>query len=224
MKRLRLLLIAALPLILMACSSPGTRGTIAELRDRRIDIKEARIEGGLVKAMESYRRFLEETPDSALSPEAIRRLADLKVEKEYGLITDQEPAIPAPEPAPRPVAGPPGREEPLTRTAGESEDDFAKRMSRGEPLPAEVEAGAETSAGLPEEGDDLEKVGPLEAIALYRKLLDKYPMYERNDQVLYQMSRAYAELGRTEEAMQVMDRLVDEFPRSRYMDQVQFRR
>ncbi len=224
MKRLRLLVIAALPLILQACSSPGTRGTIAELRDRRIDIKEERIEGGLVKAMESYQRFLEETPDSALSPEAIRRLADLKVEKEYGLITDQEPAIPAPEPAPRPVTGPAGREEPLTRTAGESEADFAKRMNRGEPLPARIEAGAETGVELPGEGDDLEKAGPLEAIVLYRKLLDKYPMYERNDQVLYQMSRAYAELGRNKEAMQVMDRLVDEFPRSRYMDEVQFRR
>ncbi|MBE0598512.1 MAG: tetratricopeptide repeat protein, partial [Desulfuromonadales bacterium] len=57
-----------------------------------------------------------------------------------------------------------------------------------------------------------------------RKLLDQYPLYERNDQVLYQMSRAYEELGRIEEAMQVMDRLVRDFPHSHYLDEVQFRR
>ena len=38
------------------------------------------------------------------------------------------------------------------------------------------------------------------------------------------MSRAYEELGQTEEAMGVMDRLVRDFPRSRYIDEVQFRR
>ena len=32
-----------------------------------------------------YRRFLEEAPESALTPEAMRRLADLKLEKEYGI-------------------------------------------------------------------------------------------------------------------------------------------
>jgi cellulose synthase operon protein C len=50
------------------------------------------------------------------------------------------------------------------------------------------------------------------------------PLYERNDQVLYQMSRAYEELGRIEEAMEVMGRLVSDFPRSHYIDEVQFRR
>ena len=38
------------------------------------------------------------------------------------------------------------------------------------------------------------------------------------------MSRAYEELGQTEEAMAVMDRMVRDFPRSRYIDEVQFRR
>ena len=34
--------------------------------------------------MEGYQRFLEETPESALTPAAMRRLADLKIEREYG--------------------------------------------------------------------------------------------------------------------------------------------
>jgi len=78
MNRFRLLAFA-IPLILAACQSGGSRETIAQLRNMQIEIKEETIEGGLEKAMEGYRRFLEETPESAMSPEAIRRLADLKV-------------------------------------------------------------------------------------------------------------------------------------------------
>ncbi len=53
-----------------------------------IEIKEEKIEGGLDKAMQGYQHFLEETPDSALKAEAIRRLADLKIAKEYGILAE----------------------------------------------------------------------------------------------------------------------------------------
>ena len=65
-------LICALPVLLMACQSVGNRDTIARLRHVQIEIKEEKLEGGLEKAMQSYQRFLEETPESALTPEAIR--------------------------------------------------------------------------------------------------------------------------------------------------------
>ena len=42
--------------------------------------------------------------------------------------------------------------------------------------------------------------------------------------MLYQKARAYDELGRTDEAMRVMEQLIAEHPRSRYLDEVQFRR
>ena len=83
MNRIRLFILA-LPVILVACSSTGSKDTIAKLRHRQIEIKEEKIEGGLDKAMLSYRRFLKDTQESPLKPEAIRRLADLKIEKEYG--------------------------------------------------------------------------------------------------------------------------------------------
>ena len=86
MNRIRLF-IAAVPLLLVACTSTGGKDTIATLRNVDIEIREEKIEGGLEKAMISYQKFLEETPDSALTPEAIRRLADLKIEREYGTIT-----------------------------------------------------------------------------------------------------------------------------------------
>src|SRR5512133_1779695 len=86
MKRI-LLLALTIPAILTACQTGGSRETIAQLRNMKIEIKEEPIEGGLEKAMVSYQRFLEETPESALAPEAMRRLADLKIEKEYGYLT-----------------------------------------------------------------------------------------------------------------------------------------
>jgi len=82
-----LLFILALSVMLVACHSINDGDTIAKLRHKKIEIKEEKIEGGLEKAMASYQGFLEQTTDSALTPEAIRRLADLKIEKEYGTIT-----------------------------------------------------------------------------------------------------------------------------------------
>lgn len=233
MKRTRHLLLA-LPLVLIACQSTGGRGTIATLRDRHVEIREEKIEGGLDIAMQSYKRFLEEMPDSSLAPEAIRRLADLKIEKEYGTLTDGGQPIQrdaAEKPVPKlsapvkaaPVAGPamavqqPAAPAPLNDQA---EADFVERATQSRPVPVTPPAEGEPVDAV----DDLERAGPLEAIELYKELLAKYPLYRRNDQVLYQMSRAYEELGRVEEAMAVMDRLVREFPQSRYIDEVQFRR
>ena len=99
MKRIRLL-IFAIPAILTACQTGSSRETIAQLRNMKVEIKEEAIEGGLEKAMESYRRFLEETPESALTPEAMRRLADLKIEREYGYLTAPAATQPSPNPSP----------------------------------------------------------------------------------------------------------------------------
>ena len=87
MNRIGLFLIAV-TLALVACRSMNQKDTIAGLRHKKIEIKEVKIEGGLDKAMASYQRFLAETPDTALTPEAIRRLADLKIENEYGTLTE----------------------------------------------------------------------------------------------------------------------------------------
>jgi len=225
MKRVRLFILA-IPLALVACSTVSRKDTItiATLRNQSVQIKEERIEGGLEKAMLSYERFLEETPDSELKPEALRRLADLKIEKEYGTLTEGvEPGAPAPSspapqrielPEPMPLASKPSDQASApTAAQGESEAQFEKRSTRSQ-LPDSTAHAA----------SDLERAGALEAVVLYEKLLDEYPDYKRNDQVLYQMSRAYEELGEIEKAMAVMDRMVHEYPGSRNMDEVQFRR
>ena len=211
-----------------ACQSVGDKDTIARLRDRQIDITEVEIKGGLDKAMQSYQRFLEETPDTALAPEAIRRLADLKIEKEYGTFTlGDEPKGTASDDITAPQMSHPPQTSPIRESGSamrpqhrEAESDFEKRATQSGPLPPAAAGADQPPAGA----DDLERAGPLEALALYKRLLSDYPLYDRNDQVLYQMSRAYEELGRIDEAMQVMQRLVREFPGSRYIDEVQFRR
>ncbi len=70
----------------------------------------------------------------------------------------------------------------------------------------------------------MEWAGPLEAIELYDRILSSYPDYAYNDWVLYQKARAFDELGRTDEAIGVIEILVSTYPSSRYIDEVQFRR
>jgi cellulose synthase operon protein C len=63
-----------------------------------------------------------------------------------------------------------------------------------------------------------------EAIKLYSTLLKAYPNYARNDQVLYQLARAYETTGQPEQALATLDRVVTQYPQSPQMDEIQFRR
>jgi tetratricopeptide (TPR) repeat protein len=63
-----------------------------------------------------------------------------------------------------------------------------------------------------------------EAIRLYTTLLKAYPDYPRNDQVLYQLARAYETTGQPEQALTTLDSIVGRYPRSRDIAEVQFRR
>jgi tetratricopeptide (TPR) repeat protein len=144
-------------LIAAGCAArpPKTTGTLAELRnadaqDVRPGMTDIKVEDGTDRAIQQYRRFLAETPGNNLTPDAMRRLADLQVEKHPN--------------------------------------------------------------------------GPVEAIALYGRLLAEHPDYEQRDKVLYQKARAYDELGLTEEALETMDSLVRANPNSEHYEEVQFRR
>ena len=66
------------------------------------------------------------------------------------------------------------------------------------------------------------KVG--EAVQLYEGLLSSYPQYERNDVVMYQLSRAYQAQAQPEKALAVLDKLVTTYPRSQWFVESQFRR
>src|SRR5690349_21538847 len=60
-----------------------------------------------------------------------------------------------------------------------------------------------------------------EAIKLYTSLLKSYPDYPRNDQVLYQLARAYETTGQPEKALTTLDEILHKYPRTPQMDEVQ---
>src|SRR5260370_38005857 len=77
-----------LPLLGACAHHVDQAGTLASLHQVRADTKEVPVDQGLDQAVQSYRDFLKEAPDSKLAPEAMRRLADLKIEKELGIPGD----------------------------------------------------------------------------------------------------------------------------------------
>ena len=62
------------------------------------------------------------------------------------------------------------------------------------------------------------------AVTLYRRLLEAYPDYRRNDTVLYQLARAYEIGGLTDEALTTLNELVERYPDTPLLDEVEFRR
>jgi tetratricopeptide (TPR) repeat protein len=205
----------------------NTQGTLADLQKVAPDVKDADTKQSVDQAMEHYRKFLDESPETPMTPEAIRRLADLELEKEYGIHTGEgkPKPMPAPESAKTPKSKPDQKPNSAATTAragrGESDQEFERRTTAESRVPASADNGA-TPTEVP--GADAAPKGPLEAIALYKKLLKEYPQYKDSDQVLYQMARAYDELGRTEEAMATMELVIRANPNSVHFDEVQFRR
>lgn len=234
--------------LVVACAANPDRQTLARLHDVPPDVAEAEVDDSLDRALESYRRFLEETPESAMTPEAMRRLADLKLEQQFGLIGDgeivEQPApdlhaadatsqresaeLPPTAELPAPSASLPrdraSGDQPPDRSGladlSESDEEFeARATAQLDFTPNETE-----TLDLPEDAPNPELAGPLEAIRIYQQILDQYPNYERSDQVLYQMARAYDEIGEPDQAMAVMQRMIADHTYSRYLDEVQFRR
>ncbi len=246
------------------CATYNTAGTLGSLKNVDIEIKEEVIVGSLEKALESYQRYLEETPETAMTPEAIRRLADLKIEKEYSAAVEADSSSPvidveqaaamaanktASSAEVKAVYSPqantmaePGTKVLDAKQAGsailasgdtdasnesgaianlsESEKEFSERATRQQKF-------SSTDSNIPSptgKAEDLQVAGAMEAIELYKGLLKKYPLYERNDQVMYQLSRAYEETGQVEKAIDTLNQMVIKFPNSRHLDEAHFRR
>jgi tetratricopeptide (TPR) repeat protein len=260
------LLLALLSLhafVLSGCASMNAEGTLASLEKVDIEIKEEVIVGSLEKALESYQRYLEETPETELTPEAIRRLADLKIEKEYSATADLQQSKPATNTkntaaaagaaasgakisaatasqadelsAPGAAvldAGATGaaivhsgdsdaaNESGVIADLSESEKEFSERATQEQKL----SAGESALVSPTGKAEDLQVAGAMEAIELYKGLLKKYPLYDRNDQVMYQLSRAYEETGQVEKAIETLNQMVVKYPNSRHLDEAHFRR
>jgi len=160
---------------------PNTQGTLADLRNVKPDVQEAQTKESVDQAMQQYRKFLEDSPETPMTPEAIRRLADLELEKEYGIHNGdgKSKPMPAPESAKAPASTPartPNKAAAVAGTGhGESDQEFEKRTTAESKIPASNNSAA-TPTDVP--GANAAPKGPLEAIALYKKLLTEYPNYK----------------------------------------------
>ena len=213
----------------LACVLPARRrtDTLAQLRAVEPDVAGRRSTDGLDLAMQSYRRYLDETPNErdARSDAPARGPADREGVRHHRRRASWIE-----------MAAPEAGESP-------SRESLPRRRRR---LPA-IGVGERVRAGLRAARQRSSSASRLRRTCcsgrcprhrattsrararskpsqLYERLLAEYPNYERNDQVLYQMARAYDELGRTEEAMEVMQRLIGEFGTRAISDEVQFRR
>ncbi len=257
----RIALPLALLCLLAACATQrNNSGTLASLETVEFEVVDEKVADSLVKAMASYEEFLKNTPESAMTPEAMRRLADLKIQHEQqseerlgqasatagsnaattrsagigDAVAHTDGAAPAaaieaPQQARLPLAGGDGEDSSVVGGSGpiadvsESEADFDARAGgtidvEGSSAQLDLPAGEAAEAG-----SDLQTVGAMEAIEIYKNLLKKYPLFERNDQVVYQLSRAYEETGQVDIAMDTIKQLIANYPDSRHINESRFR-
>ena len=87
MRRRTAIALAVSAALAAGCAADPQKSTLAELHAIKPDAAEVPVTEGLEQAMQGYRRFLDETPETELTPEAMRRLADLQIEKQFGIRT-----------------------------------------------------------------------------------------------------------------------------------------
>ncbi len=62
------------------------------------------------------------------------------------------------------------------------------------------------------------------SIRLYTTYLESHPNHPNNDQILYQLAKAYELNGQPKKSLEVLDRVMHFYPNTSYRDEVQFRR
>jgi cellulose synthase operon protein C len=125
------------------------------------------------------------------------------------------------------------KDAPADKSAARAMDSYRKFLELQNTDPALRAEALRRLGDLSLEGGELERMesevaqvdlGGAEAIRLYTLLLRAYPDYPRNDQVLYQLARAYETTGQTDKAQATLDDIVRRYPASRDIAEVHFRR
>ena len=122
---------------------------------------------------------------------------------------------------------------PADSSAGKAMENYRRFLDLQNTDPALRAEALRRLGDLSLEGGELERMesevtrvdaGGAEAIRLYSLLLRAHPDYPRNDQVLYQLARAYETTGQPEMALATLDDIVRRYPASPEIGEVQFRR
>ena len=97
-------LLAISTAVLAACATAPPEETIEDLNEVEANLEAPPVEESVDDAEQSYRRYLETAPEGADTAEAMRRMADLQIEKVYGVVgTDPGAAMPTPTIMPPPM-------------------------------------------------------------------------------------------------------------------------
>ena len=196
----------------------------------------------------AYREYLKKAPADAQRPEAMRRLGDLEMDRADTRLAGGAPEkTPVPAPAPADAAtgaatgaGTAAAANPAAdaKTVTPSNAPVAKATaapagkakelsaSAAPPVAAAPGAGkgAISAPNAAPAGTNADAQNYAGAIRMYLELLKNFPVAPDNDKVLYQLAHAYELSGDLENALKVLNRLVQEYPKSSVVDEAQFRR
>ena len=127
----RAALLAVSAAVLAACAAPPVEQTIEDLGDQDVNLEPVPVEEDIGDAEQSYRRYLDAAPEGADTAEAMRRMADLQIEKVYGVVgTEPGSAMPTPQHAAPVTPMRPDSPVTATRQPTESDADFEHRTTR----------------------------------------------------------------------------------------------
>ena len=196
----------------------------------------------------AYREYLKKAPADAQRPEAMRRLGDLEMDRADTRLAGGAPEktpVPAPAPADAATGAAPGAgtaaaanlaadaktvtpsNAPVAKATA-APAGKAKELSASAAPPVAAAPGAGKGAisapNAAPAGTNADAQNYAGAIRMYLELLKNFPVAPDNDKVLYQLAHAYELSGDLENALKVLNRLVQEYPKSSVVDEAQFRR
>jgi len=125
------------------------------------------------------------------------------------------------------------RDSPSDGNAGKAMESYRRFLDLQKTDPALHAEALRRLGDLSLESGELERLateagqvdaGGAEAIKLYTLLLAAHPDHPRNDQVLYQLARAYETTGQPELALSALNEVVHRYPQSPLIVETQFRR
>lgn len=91
----------------------------------------------------------------------------------------------------------------------------------------EVESSIRSAATSTDEDSQQEEIADTQkiqsSIELYRTALRDYPNNPGNDRVLYQLAKSYEAIGNQDQAIAVLEQLIQDYPESQYFTDSQFR-
>lgn len=211
-----------LGILLASCAAIKEKDSIGQLKNVKVDLKDEMLKSSLENAMQHLANLKIKNKNATI--EGSSSGGQKNALKQGGKIS-RPAAYDAPGMSQQAAAGPSSiQSKPGIMAAKTKESDqlFEKRATQSGGIGSAI---AKVGIAMPEElGVDLQTAGAKEVIKLYKNFLEKYPKYERRDQVMYQISRSYEELGDVEESMRIINQIVKEYPSSRYIDEFQFRR